>query len=379
MRRILSIVLLMTGLDASARSGSLRKVWELDLGAQIKGPLASEGIQPGILAVRFSPDGKRIAVAGNPYRFGQPAMSRLIVVQVSSPRENIQRFGIEFASDSEFFGPGGPPAVAWSPAEDFILAGRSIVGLRDGASCGIPNSSGWGFLGPNRIVAGVLLGIDHGVARSRIEFFDSECKSGGEWDPEYPDWGITDVSPERGFVSMGHRNGLRPDAPREIEILDPIARKVIQSWPAAQSGYESRFADNGHVLCVGDGGADLYENRKVPPRCMDVDTGEKIAEARGIVGGAPFAAAEHGSRVVASDHSSTFNLRFREYDTALKRRVVWDFRKNTEIASWKPEMQTYSLLGGKPAKEPFVFAISPDGEYVAEGGNGILRLYKIDP
>jgi hypothetical protein len=42
-------------------------------------------------------------------------------------------------------------------------------------------------------------------------------------------------------------------------------------------------------------------------------------------------------------------------------------------------MQTYSLLGGQPAKEPFVFAISPDGEYVVEGGNGILRLYKIEP
>jgi hypothetical protein len=28
---------------------------------------------------------------------------------------------------------------------------------------------------------------------------------------------------------------------------------------------------------------------------------------------------------------------------------------------------------------PFQVAISPDGEYIAEGGNGIVRLYKIEP
>jgi len=373
MRRILSVALLMFGLDVSARSGSLRKVWELDLGAEIKGPLASEGIQSGILAIRFSPDGKKIAVSGNPYRFGQPTMSRLIVVQVVSPREDIQQFGIEhIVSDSESF---GPPEIAWSSAGDVILAGRSIVRLRDGSSCELHNSLGRGFLGADRIIARVLLG----VSRSQLEFFDSECKPSGAWELGYSDWAVTDVSPDRGLLSVWRRFGTPEEPLNELEVLDPIARKVIRSWPSAQSGYESRFADHGHVLCAGDGGADLYENRKVPPRCMDVDTGEKIAEARGIVGGAPFAAAEHGSRVVASDHGSTFNLRFREYDTGLKRRVVWDFRKNAEIASWKPDMQTYSLLGGKPAKEPFVFAISPDGEYVAEGGNGVLRLYKIEP
>ena len=383
-RRFNSIcaALLAATFAASLHAGNLRKIWELDLGAEIKGPDASQGVQPGILAVRFSPDGKRIAVAGNPYRLGQPVMSRLIVVQVSNPRENIQRFGIGLADDSEFFGPGGPPAVAWSPAGDFILAGLNLVHLKDGATCEIPNSLGHGFLGADRLIAEVLLGIEKGTALSRIELFDSECKSTGNWQPQYQEWAIRDVSPERGLVSMtgGMRaRGFEEDPTVELAVLDPVARKVLRSWSATRSGYESRFADHGHVLCAGDDGADLYKDRKVPPRCMDVDTGEMIAEARGIVGGAPFSAAEHGSRIVASDHGSTFNLRFREYDPVLKRRVVWDFRRNVEIVSWKPDMQTYTLFGGKPAKDPFRFAISPDGEYVAEGGNGILRLYKIEP
>src|ERR1700732_2333391 len=153
MRRILSAALLMMGLNASAQSGSLRKVWELDLGAEIKGPSSSEANQPGILAIRFSPDGKRIAVSGNPYRFGQPALSRLLVVQVEDPRRNIRRFEIaDIASDSEFSG-GGTPAVAWSPTGDLILAGVNLIDLRDGSICGIPGSFGQGFLRADRIVA----------------------------------------------------------------------------------------------------------------------------------------------------------------------------------------------------------------------------------
>ncbi len=162
----------------------------------------------------------------------------------------------------------------------------------------------------------------------------------------------------------------------ELAVLDPIARKTIRSWPVAASGYASRFAERGTVLCAGDDGDDLNQDTKNPPRCMSVDSGEKIGEAAKIDGGAPLAAAENATRVVVSDYSHVFDLRFLEYDTALTRRVIWDFRKNVEAASWKPSTQP-SRNGS--VKRPFVFAISPDGEYVAEGGNGIVRLYKIEP
>jgi hypothetical protein len=41
--------------------------------------------------------------------------------------------------------------------------------------------------------------------------------------------------------------------------------------------------------------------------------------------------------------------------------------------------QTYTLFSAKLAKDLAAFAISPDGEYVAEGAGGLLRLYRIEP
>jgi len=43
------------------------------------------------------------------------------------------------------------------------------------------------------------------------------------------------------------------------------------------------------------------------------------------------------------------------------------------------DTQSYTLLGPKLFKDAFMFTISPDGDYIPEAGNGILRLYKIEP
>ena len=139
------------------------------------------------------------------------------------------------------------------------------------------------------------------------------------------------------------------------------------------------FADSGKAIC---GGSEA-ETKKLPVSCWDVDTGREIADAPNVRGGSPLAAAAHASRIAVSDYSRVRESLFSyEFGEKLKRMVVWDFRSGEEIASWHPGHQSYNDLGPVPpkhSKELCPFAISPDGQYIAEGCNGVVRLYRIQP
>jgi hypothetical protein len=215
---------------------------------------------------------------------------------------------------------------------------------------------------------------------SRLDLLNLHCESVGTWQVAYPEWALADTSAERGLVALLTKRNVGPTPFENLLIANPVTMQIVRRWTTEEIGFGyARFGEGGTAVCAGDKGEDLYEDKRIPPRCARVDTGERIAEARGIVGGAPLAAADRGSRVIFSDHSHTFNIFYREYDTALKARDVWDLAKNQVIASWRPGVQSYSTAGLKPNKGPFAFAISSDGDYVAEGGNGTLTLYKIEP
>jgi hypothetical protein len=63
---------------------------------------------------------------------------------------------------------------------------------------------------------------------------------------------------------------------------------------------------------------------------------------------------------------------------SLKRRLILDFGTGRVLADWKPKWQSYTIFGHQQ-KEPYRFAISPDGNLVAEGGQGSLTLYRVAP
>jgi hypothetical protein len=65
------------------------------------------------------------------------------------------------------------------------------------------------------------------------------------------------------------------------------------------------------------------------------------------------------------------------------RRRVWDFRTNHEVVSWQLRFITYPITfdgdGFSRDRKPFPCALSPDGGYIVEGGDGKVSLYKIQP
>ena len=61
----------------------------------------------------------------------------------------------------------------------------------------------------------------------------------------------------------------------------------------------------------------------------------------------------------------------------MKKRTIWDFGTGELLASWHPKWHKAKV--GVLSITPYSCAISPDGEYLVEGGSGILTLYKIEP
>jgi len=59
-------------------------------------------------------------------------------------------------------------------------------------------------------------------------------------------------------------------------------------------------------------------------------------------------------------------------------------RSGKELARWKPKMQKVliqispSVHPIVPLAQPYRFDISPDGEYIVEGGAGVVILFKIE-
>jgi hypothetical protein len=78
---ILTFALPITGV-----AGSLKKVWDIDLTNTIKQNEVDHSDGPPIRAMRFSPDGKRLAVVADRYLSDGEYKSRLLIIQVGSPK-----------------------------------------------------------------------------------------------------------------------------------------------------------------------------------------------------------------------------------------------------------------------------------------------------
>jgi hypothetical protein len=225
---------------------------------------------------------------------------------------------------------------------------------------------------------GVPITWDWKALATHFTFFNADCQPTGKWDvPEA--WSIVDVAIGRDLLSVSNLVSLnRTDG----LIVDPLSRTVLRR----SSGNEAdgdEFADSGSAIC---GGSDVEAAERAPVTCWEADSGKKIGEAPTINGGDPMATALHASRVVASDFRRKKIPFSYEYSQIFKRRVVWDFRSGKELVSWRPDFQAWDyqleldpLKPLKHVQEPFKFGISPDGEYIVEGGNGTIRLYKIEP
>ncbi len=359
--RVLTVFLLLAGACPWFAAAGLRKIWELDLRTVIH----QDG-EPGksallVQGLRFSPDGTRIAVNFDQSPDPKRMMSRLLILKTEQPSDDVKQFNVNGVGDG-MRGPG--PGFGWSPAGDMVVLAKTLIRWKEGKTCGLPRPGT--FLNQDHLLGDEFKELTLEAHSTRISLYDADCRTVGNWDSE-EFRSIRDVSVDRGLVLLEESDLTKV---RKVLLVDPIKKTVLRVWgPEMVLG---KFADSGKAICVGQG-AD--KPGRVPFSCWEVDTDKKIADAPTINGGGRFAPALHASRVVGDDVHVKRELFYNEYYDYVKRRVVWDFRAGKELLSWRPQVQA-----DEHTTDPqyFAVAISPDGQYIAEGGNGVIRLYQVE-
>lgn len=364
-------------------AGTLNVQWSVDLSVHV-GTIPSTRIPAGtIFGVRFSPDGSHIAVLAGESSSDRSRARNLYLFVVPTDKTNgpVQNFLLN-SSANDTSAQNRWSHFDWALRGDSVLVGGELIRVEDKKGC----PATWQRAGKDDrlLVVENCYADENQIVQVMLQ--DASCNAETSWLTYPSDWIAKDKSLDRGLVLIARplpfdsADLVKAEAARvtgmdsEILIFNPINGRVIQQWQRSeiQSSWALRFGDNGKIICGGG-------MAKAPVRCWDVDSGKRMAEATSVSGGMPIAVSSRGHYAVASDFRAVSATPFSRAMEVLRRRVIWDVKTAKDVVSWHPELQTYDV-GIRPVKRKWsVFAISPTGDYFAEGGDGSLRLYTIKP
>jgi hypothetical protein len=371
-------VLMATGYGNADHHGSLRKVWDYHV-REIAGPGNSE-TPLGIFALGFSRNGQRIvAVVGR-----SSSEESVLVIDSRNPYSNTGRLAINPELWEQEPGAGNR-RIEWSLSDQHVILAGRIVNISDGGGCALPSGVfAAKFSGPNQVVA-------YQLKPSRISFFDLECRPVSGWalpDGEFVE--ALDASAERGLVFVTQHKLAHAHITEVVDaVIDVASRKVLRQLPTWREATASvqippnylfpKFAESGRTFCGMRG--DTWHRVVV---CSEVDT-ERSLNTTESWNDPDVRTALRAPRIVISDYSKKLDfIDFFWYPGLARQRIVWDYRIGKELVRWKPKMQDAFIQvsplvhPSNPKSYPYSFDISPDGEYIVEGGAGIVSLYRIE-
>ena len=344
------------------------------------------GLLPADHSVRtlaFSPDEKWIAIAvGLHRREGKfkpgdfPFESHVLILPLQdSPDHAIQLDPGAVSSEGD---------LVWSPNSDALLVqvgslfngSANLYNLRGDALWKLdhPKSKPWlapwivGFLDTEHLLAHHVL--SNGSA-SGFDTMDLQGHVTDTWTTS-KEWNGAVLNSDRHLLAV-----FSDQEQSKLLIVDYSSKKVfpIKSDPTwlYRDGNRSwrisaYFAESGKTICT----VGSAESRDTLPQCWDADSGRKFAEYKRFPGGLPAAASAHGSRIVLTQ--GWFIPRKKDSEKFSGGRVVWDFRSGREVATLEAQGQSPDKYG---IVHPAPIAISATGHYLAEGANGILRIYEL--
>lgn len=171
------ILAIFCGTPGMADAGQLRKVWEVDLRKLVN---ATNGLPEfPVLALRFSPDGRKLAVIADIYNADNGRKSRLLVSDIDHPPTKFKQFEIEFGIlDNRW---GGSLNFGWAPSGETVYALGKVIHLADGAICELPNQRGV-FIGDDVTMSTRGVPPSGNITAAQIKFYNRNCEERGQWD-----------------------------------------------------------------------------------------------------------------------------------------------------------------------------------------------------
>ena len=137
-----------------------------------------------------------------------------------------------------------------------------------------------------------------------------------------------------------------------------------------------KFTDKGCVICE----SRRADHERKFLRFWDSETGELIAQHPTLNGGGPAFVASNGTRVLAMDERYINGINEEADRRWLRAQEVWDFRTQKRVARWDIRWQKLEQPYPAPrniADAPYTVDISPSGQLIAEAGDGVLRMYRV--
>lgn len=308
--------------------GGMEKVWEVRLSDYLSGTDASLGLLAyDAVAAAFSPDAKFLAVT----TYRDQHRAHLLVLDVASPKTAPKHFDLDSC----------PQDIQWSPTGAVMKICDTVLRLSDGNTCHEDRSA--------RFVDAEQLGH---FAQPNFVLDDLGCKMTASW-PLDGDL-VVDSAPARNLALF--RSGGR------LKILDVGTREVLGSWTRISSAGRAAFVAAGRTVCLSDG----LERRM---RCWEVSTGTEMSSLPKLNGVLDSVAAS-SSRILINTSVHMMVLPLDRCCDFLFRWRVYDMISGRQVASWP----MHDVNG------PWnICVLSPDGRFVAEGGDGVVRLYRLTP
>jgi hypothetical protein len=349
-------------------STPLHPVWEVRLADKLAEPAgwtAARG-HP-VLALVFSPDGSKLAATMDDHYAAGGFKTNLLVLDAQNPQGLFRQFDIETCGNF----------LAWAPEGNALLVCGTVARLDDGSSCDL-------FRSPLERAFGNGLNFIYWLATDRLirsdrSTADLSCRPLGTWETQGK-WAVAGTLPAKGWILLGQ------SVQRTIRVKTlPYNYYAIgdRDSHALTSGIflADTYGDGSPIMTPGAEAVCITVSHPGQSKwtlgCRSLPKGSAIPIPKDLAEYVITQASNNSSVVVAERFGYHAWSLFREVPDYLNLLVV-DVRSGHRLASLKPRMQPGNGATLSNIQNwYFQYALSPGGRFLAEGGNGDLRLFQL--